>query len=112
QQESGLALAPDRERDERRVENRHAFEVEARIARTADSLTLIDIDVRRPDQPVLLTERAGRIAHIVAGDLAERTRANSVCRTARVRRGQLEARAPKNGASVRLEARRFACYGH
>src|SRR5690606_23537660 len=111
-QKARLALVANGERDERRVKQRHALEVEPRMASRADAVTLVDVDVAGFDQPVFLVQRARRVSHVVERDVAEGGRANSSRRAARVRCPQLETRTFEYRPAVLIYAGGLAAHFH
>jgi hypothetical protein len=65
-QKTGLALVVDREREVRRVEDRHAFEIELHAVRGAEPRIRVELDVARVQFPRRVVDRAGREQHFAA----------------------------------------------
>ena len=109
-QQAGLALVPDREGDPRRVEDRHAEEVQPDVATGADARLLVQPDLARPQPPVLVPARAGRVAHAAEHDLGLIAQAHRFGSTAHGAVQKLELRALECAAALAVERAALATH--
>jgi hypothetical protein len=108
EQEPGLARVTDREGDQRRIENRHAFQFDTDITALPLLAALIDVDRGSMQEPVVGADRAGGEADLPQLYFTGRGQAEHCSGAARRTFRQLEFGAGELTAACRVPVAAFA----